>query len=246
MFHTLRRPRFAFLAAALGLAAATPAVSETLTLRATGEDLATQGFQTPELSGDGWALTFTHVIATFGDIAAWRTDPPFAADGPAPRGESVALPGTFTVDLARADGDGRITLTSAAAAPGHYNALTWALLPAPEGEHAGRSLVLEGVATRGDAQVPFILHTSDTLRHACGEFVGDARKGFVTATSGGDLEITLHLDHLFGRADLGPENAMNRAAPGFDAFAEGGAQAFSLAGLHLGHVGEGHCHVSLD
>jgi hypothetical protein len=78
--------------------------------------------------------------------------------------------------------------------------------------------------------------------HACGEYLGDMRKGFVTVGGVADLEITLHLDHLFGRADKPADDEMNPDAPGFDAFASGGRHQFSLEGVHVGHVGEGHCH----
>lgn len=56
--------------------------------------------------------------------------------------------------------------------------------------------------------------------------------------------MTLRFDHLFGRADLGPDEPMNRTALGFDAFASGGLHEFALGNLHVGHVGEGHCHVA--
>lgn len=227
----------------LFLAGAAPLAAQggTLTIFATGEDLATGGFQAPKTTRDGWTLSFDSVIATFGDVTAWRTDPPFMADGPVISGDSAVLPGTFTVNLAQAGADDRIALGVIAADPGHYNALAWALLPAPSGDHRGYSLVFEGQATRGDHTVAFVLRTADTVRYACGEYIGDTRKGFVTAGAGGDLEITLHLDHLFGRQDKGADDPMNLSAPGFDSFATGGIHEFSLAGIHLGHAGEGHC-----
>lgn len=221
------------------------AQADTLSLFASGEDLATGGFAAPELTRDGWALRFTRIVATFDEVTAWQTDPPFMADGPAIAGTALVFGGPFTIDLVDADDEDRVLLTSLPAVPGHYNALSWALVPATEGEFAGHSLVLEGVAERDGEEVSFTLATPDAVFHACGEYQGDERKGFVTADAGGDLEITLHLDHLFGRADKPADDGMNLDAPGFDAFAARGPMAtFSLAGLHLGHVGEGHCHVS--
>jgi hypothetical protein len=44
--------------------------------------------------------------------------------------------------------------------------------------------------------------------------------------------------------DRGEADQMNIDARGFDAFAGGGEQQIDLAGLHIGHVGEGHCAVS--
>ncbi|TVQ56975.1 MAG: hypothetical protein EA355_05515 [Rhodobacteraceae bacterium] len=215
--------------------------ADTLTLFATGEDLATEGFSAPRLTRDGWALAFTRVIATFDDVTAWRADPPFAGDGPDIAGRPLEIGGPFIVNLVDADEDDRVALATTPAEAGFYNALSWSLAPAPDGDFAGYSLVFEGVATRDGVEVPFTLATRDAVAHACGEYVGDERKGFVTADAGGELEITLHLDHLFGRADRPADGAMNREALGFDAFAEGGLQEFSLSGLHVGHVGEGHC-----
>jgi hypothetical protein len=236
--------RLAVLPVLLGLAAApSHAADGRLTLFATGESLATEGFQAPELTRDGWALRFDRVIATFGDIAAHRTDPPFMADGPAIPGPSVAVPGVFTVDLAAAGEEGLVRIATVAAPPGHYNALAWSLVPAPDGEFAGYSLVFVGTATRDGRSVPFTLGTRERHDYACGEFVGDARKGFVSPGGEADLQMTLHLDHLFGRADRGAADPMNVTALGFDRFATGGTHSFAMGKLHLGHVGEGHCHA---
>lgn len=210
-----------------------------LTLFATGEALATSGFTAPELTRDGWMLEFTSVMATFDQITAWRTDPPFMADRAAIAGAALPVGGPFTVDLVDADDTGRVALARVEATTGHYNALSWALVPGAD----GFSLVLEGVARRDGREVAFTLRTSESLTHACGEYLGETRKGFVADGGTGDLEITLHLDHIFGRADKPAGNAMNLAALGFDGFATGGVQDISLNGMHLGHVGEGHCHV---
>ena len=225
--------------ALLGLAPL-PFSAGSLTLFASGEDLATEGFTAPKLTRDGWALEFSRITVTFDRITAWQTDPPFMADGAEISGAALPIGGPFTVDLVDADGDHRVALATVEAAPGHYNALSWALVPGDDGV----SLVLDGVARRDGQEVAFTLRTSDSMAHACGEFLGDARKGFVTEGAQADLEITLHLDHLFGRADKADDDEMNLEALGFDAFAAGGVHDISLGGLHLGHVGEGHCHVT--
>ena len=216
----------------------------TLTLFASGEDLATEGFTEPRLTRDGWALEFTRILATLDRITAWQTDPPFLADGPAIAGVALEFPGPVTVDLVAADADHRVAMATLQAPEGQFNALSWAMVPAEDGEFAGQSLVLEGIARRGAEEVAFTLVTADAIGHACGEYLGETRKGFVTAGESADLEITLHLDHLFGRADRPADGEMNAQALGFDAFAGGGMQEFSLEGPHLGHVGEGHCHDS--
>lgn len=218
------------------------APAETLTLQVTGEALATDGFTAPELTRDGWTVSFDRVQASFADVTAWRTDPPFVADGPSIDGAALPFDGTFTVNLADAGEDGRIALATLPAEAGHYNALSWGLVPATDGPDAGYSLVLQGTATKDGQEVAFTLRSADRIAYACGEFVGDTRKGFVTDAAPGQVEITLHLDHIFGRADLPAGDAMNQTALGFDQFADGGTHDISLQGIHLGHVGEGHCH----
>lgn len=236
-------PRILVVASLLALAPA-GLQAGSLALYVSGEDLATRGFEPPKLTRDGWALQFSRIIVSIDQVTAWQTDPPFMADTAAIEGKPLGFSGPFLVDLVDADDEDRVLLDTVAAAPGHYNALSWALVPAQEGAFAGYALILEGLARRNDVEVPFTLRSSDSLMHACGEYLGDARKGFVSADSGADLEITLHLDHLFGRADKDAADDMNLSAPGFDPFAAGGDQDFALDGLHIGHVGEGHCHVS--
>lgn len=198
----------------------------------------------PRLTKDGWALEFGRILATFDRVTAFRTDPPFMAEGPEITGAPLAFGGPFTVDLVEADARDLVALATVDAPEGHFNALAWALVPATGGEAEGHSLVFEGIARRDGQEVAFTLTTADSAMHACGEYIGDARKGFVTAGGAAELEITLHLDHLFGRADKPADDPMNLEAPGFEPFASGGRHALSLDGLHLGHVGEGHCHVT--
>lgn len=232
--------RCAVLSALIGLSAPSLAAG-TLTLFASGEDLATDGFNAPKLTKDGWTLHFTSILVTFDQITAWQTDPPFMADKPEISGLALPIGGSFAVDLVDVGEDGRVALATIDAAPGHYNALSWAMVPGVD----GYSLVLDGVARKDGQEVAFTLRASDSIAHTCGEYLGAARKGFVTEGAGADLEITLHLDHFFGRADKGENDEMNLVAPGFAPFVAGGVYDISLNGLHLGHVGEGHCHVAV-
>jgi len=232
-------PRFLLLCAALSFAPFALQAGS-LTLFASGEDLATEGFSAPKLTKDGWALEFSRIMATFDQITAWQTDPPFMAESAEIAGAALPISGPFTVDLVTAAEDDRVALTTVDATPGHYNALSWALVPGAD----GFSLVLTGIARKDGQEVAFTLRAADSVLHACGEYLGDMRKGFVTETAGADLEMTLHLDHLFGRTDKPSDDEMNLGALGFDGFATGGVHDITLKGLHLGHVGEGHCHVS--
>lgn len=248
MIHRpLKSLSLAALLALGGLGA--PAVAGELAVYANGEELATEGFTAPELTRDGWQLTFDSIIVTVSGIVAMQTEPPFdpAAGGEPSSAVSAPLPmpEPLTIDLTDTDEDGRVLIGAVGAPPpGHYNAISWSVVPAPAGEWAGHSIVFVGTAMRGDETVDFVLTSADRHDYVCGEYVGDERKGFVIGDGGADLELTFHLDHVFGRQDKPADDPMNVDALGFDAFAGGGTQAISLAGLHVGHVGEGHCAVT--
>ncbi len=219
-----------------------------LAIYANGESLATEGFVAPQRTRDGWELRFDHIFVTVSDVVALQTDPPYDAEAGGEPVAKVSTPlepaGPRTVDLTEADEDGRVLLGTVPAPVGHYNAVSWSVVPAIEGEWAGTSVVFVGTAVRGDETVEFILTSADSQSHVCGEFVGDGRKGFVTAGDRAELELTFHLDHVFGRQDKGAEDPMNANARGFDAFAGGGTQPIDLTDLHIGHVGEGHCAIT--
>ncbi|MFS8911623.1 DUF4382 domain-containing protein [Synechococcus sp. H60.3] len=245
----------------------------TLELWANGEAFVREGL----VSKDGWALQFEHVYVTLADVTAYQTDPPFD-----PQGEEelrakalVSLTGPLTVDLVPAAGAERVLLGSLEAPPGHYNALAWRLVPAAEGPAKGYSLWIEGKArpAKGEGEgIPFVLKFSPELAFVCGEYVGEARKGFVQAGQVADLEATFHFDHLFGDGSLPPEDDLNRVALGFaplvkldplsleqrlkggsdplvwDDLQESGTASKTLLEIlqNLGHVGEGHCRASSD
>lgn len=237
----------ALLTAAL---TAGPVAAGTLQFFASGEELATEGFQAPERTKDGWTLEFEHIYVTLSEVTAYQTNPPFDAhqDGPMQATHRVVLQDVHTVDLvADADDEARVLVAEAAAEPGHYNALSWRLIVAGEGPSAGTSMLFIGTAARDGQSVPFRIEVSDEVGYLCGQYVGDERKGFVIAGGVADLEMTFHLDHIFGREDKAAEDPMNLAAPGFGPFSDGAERhALSLAGLHVGHAGEGHCKVVQD
>jgi hypothetical protein len=220
----------------------------TLTFFASGEELATEGFQAPRLTKDGWALTFSHLFVTLTDITAYQTNPPYDPH----RGGSIAgqtqvtLQGPHTLDLVMsAHEDARVMVGAVMDAPsGHYNALSWRMTRATEGVLAGYSMVLTGTAEKDGASIPFQLYSEEERTYRCGEYVGDERKGLLAEVGATDLEMTFHLDHIFGRADKPADDPMNTEALGFAPFADSGKkQILTLRGLHIGHAGEGHCSV---
>lgn len=241
-----------FLAAACcaALASAAPALAHgdtgTLRFQANGEELALKGFQAPKLSKDGWSIKFSNVYVVLSDITAYQASPPYAANkgGAIMASKQVSLPGVHVVDLVKGAGkDGLVQVGKVKAPAGHYNAVSWKMDKATKGPAAGYTTVFVGKASKNGKTVNFQLASDEVVSYRCGEYVGDERKGFLKAGGMADAEMTFHLDHIFGNAELGEQDAMNMGALGFEPFAKGGKQRISLKNLHIGHSGEGHCNV---
>lgn len=245
MNKILRAALLAGLASAVVPAAS--AVAGSLEFFANGEELATEGFVAPELTKDGWAIAFDHIFVTLADVTAYQAEPPYDAHagGEVEGAVRAAAPEARTVDLvADAGEDSRLLVATVKAAPGHYNAISWRVARAQAGPAEGFSMVFVGTAEKDGRSVPFRLETDEESTYRCGDYVGDERKGFVREGGTADLEMTFHLDHVFGRADKDADDPMNVAAPGFAPFADGeGSHRLELRGLHVGHAGEAHCNV---
>jgi len=238
--------------------------SGTLQFTANGEDFIRQGF----VSKDGWALTFDHVYVTLADVTAYQANPPYDPDkgGEVQSETKVSLPGTHTVDLAEGDENAPPIMVGEVKAPvGHYNAISWKMIKAPEGPAKGYSLVIMGKAVKEGRTVNFTIKNEEEYKYTGGEYVGEERKGIVQEGSVADLEMTFHFDHLFGDAETPADDELNVGALGFEpfaVFAENGKVDVDLAMLKaklspadyqkleeilptLGHVGEGHCHCEV-
>jgi hypothetical protein len=220
----------------------------TLEFYANGEDFVRQGF----VSMDGWSIQFDHVYITLADIKAYQTDPPFdpTTDSAISADETVSLDGTFTIDLAEggSDADPILIGTISDVATGHYNALSFEMAKATSGAAAGYSLVMIGTAEKDGETLDFTINVEEICGYDCGEYVGDVRKGIVNENGTADLELTFHFDHIFGDGDLPLDDELNAAAVGFEPFAQGGTgqQVINMTEMHLGHVGEGHCHCECE
>lgn len=230
-----------------------------LTFYANGEDFARQGL----VSKDGWNVSFEHIYVTLADVRAYQTDPPYDAHqgGDVKAKETVKLDQTYTVDLAKGGSDAPpILVDQVSDAPvGHYNATHWKMALAKDGPAAGHSLLITGSAEKDGETVAFTLRVEQEYTYTCGEYVGDQRKGYVQKDGAADLEMTFHLDHIFGDAGSPLDDDLNLDALGFDTLATAPTidmnmsqlkealsaqeyQALTGAILTLGHVGEGHCH----
>ncbi|MEM8502789.1 MAG: hypothetical protein AAF716_06505 [Cyanobacteria bacterium P01_D01_bin.1] len=248
-------------------AEATADGSGTLEIRANGEDFVRQGF----VSKDGWEIEFDHVYVTLAEITASQSEPPFEpGQGELVAQQQVKLAEPITVDLAEGDETAAPVMVGeiSPAPTGRYNALAWELTAAEEGPSAGYPLMLVGSAVKADAAdaepIAFQISLDEPYVYSCGDFVGDARKGILTADKTADLEATFHFDHLFGDGEAPADDEINTGALGFEPIAqlaENGTvsvdseqleQSLSASDYQtlqavmpsLGHVGEGHCEAS--
>lgn len=238
----------------------------TLKFVANGEDFVRQGF----ISKDQWKINFDHVYVTLDQIQAVARD--VLRDGNVGNTETVLENGVpliqltepITVDLAMGDDNAKpIILDSVSAPAGRYSNLAWNLTPALVGPAQQSSLLLKGSATKQGQTLPFTLKLNPKLQFQCGDFVGEERKGILKSDGTAELEATFHFDHIFGDAQVSPDEEINQGALGFEPFAQlsqGGTveldwtnptttqqlspeQTTQLQTLlaSLGHVGEGHC-----
>jgi len=221
----------------------------TLQLYANGEDFVRQGF----VSKDGWSINFDHVYLTLADITAYQTDPPYDPHtGGGINGKvSVGLDKAYTVDLAEGGEDAPPILVGEVqnAPAGQYNAISWNMVKAESGPAAGYSLVMIGAAEKDGQVVDFTINIDAACSYDCGEYVGDARKGILPEGGTADLEMTFHFDHIFGDAETPLDDKLNQGALGFEyfvAYADGTTAEIDMGEMHLGHVGEGHCHCLCD
>lgn len=234
--------------------------SGTIILVANGEDFVRQGFVTK----DGWQVDFDHVYVTLNDVTAYQSEPAFDPDQDQDiqaKNEVTLVSEPTTVDLAAGGAEAApIQVTEEKGSAGMYNALAWQLVT-PEGGAMSSAMVLEGTAQKEDRTIDFVLNLDQPIAYQCGEYVGDARKGFLEADMQTELETTFHFDHIFGDAEAPADDAINTGAVGFDPMAEladNGSLNVDLATLEqelspenyqtlekaiqgLGHVGEGHC-----
>lgn len=232
----------------------------TLKAVANGEDIIREGLTTK----DGWEISFDHAYITLTNMQAHQTNPPFDANSekePQPTTSVTLLESPKRIDLA---GEAATPLLAEMEAPsGTYNALSWEVVSAQDGNTAGSTIMLEGTASKGERNLDFSIALEQPVANLCGEYVGEERKGILEAGGEAELEATFHFDHLFGIADLPADDPMNQEAFGFEPFlqyAEGdsinvdseqlqasldeGSYETLVSNLtNLSHVGEGHCRV---
>lgn len=226
-----------------------------LTLTANGEDFVRQGL----VSRDGWAIAFDHAYLTVTDVVASQS-----AQDSHKQAAIAFIDAPITVDLtgtATTEHPNPVPVITQSAKVGHYDALSWSIVPEKGVSGTDHGLQLLGTATKADQTIRFDIHLDPAYRYDCGEFIGDTRKGFVTADQETSIEMTIHLDHLFGDGESPADDEINTKSLGFTplaAIAESGQLSADMQTLKstlseadyatlasaiesLGHVGEGHC-----
>ncbi|MBD3315135.1 MAG: DUF4382 domain-containing protein [Chitinivibrionales bacterium] len=237
----------------------------TLVFTANGEDFVRRGF----VSGDGWRIALDTVLISLANPKAYQLKSSDVreqvARGILPEVSAAALSGNFIVDLAAGDTAalpievGRVKKAPA----GVYNGLRLRLVKMKEGPYAGAVMVLKGRADKeGALPIDFTLALDHEITATCGGYVGEHVKGTVKPGGLGEVEMTFHIDHLFGDGTRPPEDHVNTNALGFgwiaaraennvvrlspsqamEALGEKGRTTFSQVVRSLPHSGEGHCH----
>ena len=239
----------------------------TLNLVANGEDFVRQGFVTK----DGWSISFDRLDVNLAEVTAYQMDATFKPTEKATLEslkyqEKVSLVDTpQIIDLAKGEADAEpITVSNMEVTPGFYNAVAWKIETAGANSPlAGKTMVLQGTASKDNQTVDFDLSLNRPIEYLCGQYVGDERKGIVKGGEIGEVETTFHFDHIFGDGEASPDEAINVDALGFAPLvqlAKGDRLVLDDAALSrqlspenqkkltkavigLGHVGEGHCAV---
>ena len=239
----------------------------TLNLVANGEDFVRQGFVTK----DGWEMSFDRLDVNLAEVTAYQMDgafEPTETDTPDSLNyqERVSLVDTpQVIDLAEGEADAApILVTNAEVSPGFYNAVAWQIDTAEDNSPlAGKTMVMQGTATKDDRVVNFDISLNRPIEYLCGEYVGDDRKGMVQGGETGEVETTFHFDHIFGDGEASADDALNVDALGFEPLAQLASNdsltiddatlsqqlspedqdKLTKAVIGLGHVGEGHCAV---
>ncbi|VXD24306.1 DUF4382 domain-containing protein [Planktothrix paucivesiculata] len=232
----------------------------TVKFQANGKDFVRKGL----VSKDGWTIKFDHVYVNFVDAMAYQADPPYNAEtGTQPNAKtSISLVVKKIVDLAEGDDTAQPIIVNEVPAPaGKYNAISWNLRKGIEGAIADQVMVIEGVATKGDKEVPFVLKFDREMQFICGDYVGEEPKGILQPGGTTNLEATFHFDYLFGDENKNATEKLNSNALGFEplaAMAENGQLVADLSTLkqklseadyqklieilsNIAQVGEGDC-----
>ncbi|MEM9244980.1 MAG: DUF4382 domain-containing protein [Cyanobacteria bacterium P01_F01_bin.153] len=242
------------LATALSSCGGSAAEMSKLGLVVNGETFAQEGM----VSKDNWQISFQEIAVTVGSVTASGVPSPdegsdevLEASWPLKEGDAAQEFVTVTLH------EGPAQLGAQEVPVGNYNQVKWKW----GGSEA--AIAMKGTAVKGDQTIEFDMALPGAFQVVCGDYVGDKRKGIVTADSEGEVELTLHLDHLFGDGESPPSAEINTKSLGFAPFAataEGGKVALATADadtwatpqlrqllqevlMSMPHVGEGHCEV---
>jgi len=236
--------------ALVGIFCGNTAKTGNLIVTANGEDFVRQGF----ITRDGWSVTFDSVLVHLSDIRAYNKE----------QGLQQKLSGAYLVDVAAGGKNAApIPVDTLNAIPaGNYQSLQFRISRSTSGTFEGYSMVLKGTASKDGDSLPFLIQLDEEMLFTGDEgYVGDEIKGVVAPDSTGEVEITFHFDHIFGDAGADSTDHINTGSVGFDYFkpyiqknngvvsqaeliSTQDYKKFVQSLRSLGHLGEGHCHVS--
>jgi len=228
-----------------------PKGTGTINFTVNGEDFVKKGFT----DRDGWKITFKHLYINIVNPTA------YTQDNSVP---SVTLLGDFWTDLTKGGMDAKPIFIGVAKniKPANYQSLKFQLRRKVSGKFKGYSIVMIGTAKKKNIKIPFKIKLNEEIDFDGKEgFVGDTIKGIVKNHGSTDVEMTFHLDHLFGDITADKKSHVRTGSVGFKFFKKYGTSTqvnvsqndfkkdkkypvFLKALWSLGHLGEGHCHYS--
>lgn len=172
-----------------------------------GEDFVNNGFQ----EKNGWNITFDKVLINLSHITARLKG----------NSNKINLDKEYFVNLKNTGNNIKIIETKSNVEVGEYRELQWQMSRKKDGDYTGYSFILIGQAVKDDQKISFEIKLNEEVTWFCKDgYAGEELKGFVDKNKTGQVEMTFHLDHIFGDFNQSKNDPINKNAVGFDYFAK--------------------------
>ena len=217
---------------------------------ANGESFAREKFT----DATGWAISFSEIIVHLQSPTAYHPDGSV---------RPVVLSGMHRVNLATPGTSMAVLGEKTNVPPGNYQALRFTLTGPRKSSQFLPSIILKGKAEKKGRKVAFTLRFYSRLSCDGTEgYVGEEVKGLLSPGKKTTVEMTFHIDHIFGDSSAPASSHVNQGAVGFEYFYRIGKRKSQIdldqremktdadypklktALLNLPHLGEGHCDCS--
>jgi len=219
---------------------------------ANGENFAREQFT----DRNGWKIRLNEISLCLESPTAYNPDGSV---------KPLSLKGFHQINLARPDHEGSVYLgTLKQVPPGNYQSLRFKIKKLPQGRDKGYSLVMKGLAEKKGKTTSFTLRfSSEIFCDGKDGYAGEEVKGLIKQGKSTTVEMTFHIDHIFGDGSAPAGEHVNTGAVGFNFFhrlggmknridldqdemkADSDYPKLQKALLNLPHLGEGHCDCSL-